>query len=222
MVLLLDLDNTLVDSEEAYRVSLSAVGIDPAGADYRLARTRVKDRLGGTHVCARNRLLYFKEWAERLSQSSPAGILQVMDRYEKALEAEIVAQWRLLGRDRLLETLTAAGPAAIVTNENTRTQLLKLRGMDPGARFFRWVVTSEEVGVEKPAARLFEEALDRIGCRPRDCVMVGDSLNEDVLPAIRLGMRAVLTREFSREPGDPPAGVPILARLDDLPAVLAG
>lgn len=219
MVLLLDMDNTLVDSEKAYRVALSAAGIDPLGADYRAARTKVKQRLGGNHVCARNRLLYFKQRGETLSQS-PASILRLMDEYERVLEAEIAAQWRLLGRDRLLEQLTATRTAAIVTNENARTQLIKLRAIDPDARFFRWIVTSEEVGVEKPAARLFEEAVERIGCAPRDCVVVGDSVAADLLPALRLGMRAVLTREFSHEPEEPPAGVPIVARLDDLPAVL--
>jgi putative hydrolase of the HAD superfamily len=221
MVLLLDMDDTLVDSQKAYQRSLAAVGIDPGSDAYRAARARVKDRLGEGHVCARNRLLYFKERAERLSLASPAGILQLMENYERALEAEVGAQWKALGRDRLLQALTAAGPAAIVTNENTRTQLIKLRAIDPDARFFRWVVTSEEVGAEKPAPRLFEEALQRIGCPARDCLMVGDSLQTDVLPALRLGMRAALSREFVREPGDPPAGVPVLARLDDLPALLA-
>lgn len=221
MVLLFDLDDTLVDSRKAYRHSLAAVGIDPDGDAYRAARAAVKARLGDGHVCARNRLLYFKEQAERLSLASPASILQRMDNYERALEAEIGAQWKALGRDRLLNALTAAGPAAIITNENTRTQLIKLRAIDPDARYFRWVVTSEDVGSEKPALRLFEEVLQRIRCSPSDCWMIGDSLRTDVLPALRLGMRAVLTREFVHESEEPPAGVPILARLDDLPALLA-
>jgi putative hydrolase of the HAD superfamily len=222
MVLLLDMDDTLIDSQKAYRASLSAVGIDPAGIDYLEARRTVKERLGEGHVCARNRLLYFKARAERLSRSTPAGVLQLMEHYERALETEIGRQWRVLGRDRLLTALTSEHPAAIITNENVRTQLLKLRAIDPDGRFFRWVITSEEIGAEKPATRAFEEALRRIGCEARDCVSVGDSLAMDILPALQLGMRAIVSREFSRDQGELPPGVASLERLDDLPAVLGG
>ncbi|MBS2021586.1 MAG: HAD family hydrolase [Deltaproteobacteria bacterium] len=181
----------------------------------------MKRRLGEGHPGARNRLLYFKQREEQGGPAAPQAVLEVMERYERALEQEFRQQWRTLERAALLERLTAHGPAAIVSDENTRTQLLKLRALDPQARFFRWIVTSEEVGAEKATGRPFEEALGRIGCAASECVMVGDSVESDLAPALRLGMRAVLTREFIGPKGAVPEGVAIIDRLDDLPQVLA-
>jgi FMN phosphatase YigB (HAD superfamily) len=52
-------------------------------------------------------------------------------------------------------------------------------------------------------------------------VVVGDSVVDDVEPALRAGMRAVLTREFARgAAARVPPGVPVLDRLDQLPGLL--
>ncbi len=220
MLLVLDLDDTLVDSGAAYRVALAAIGLAPDAPDYLAARARVKERMGPGHVGARNRLLYLKELADAACRFSAGPVLGEMNRYERALEREVARQWRDLGRPRLMEELRGIAAIAVATNENARTQLLKLRAMDPDGRFFPCVVTSEEVGVEKPAPRVLEEVLRRTGRAPRDCVVVGDSVADDVEPALRAGMRAVLTREFVRGAVRPPPGVPTVDRLDQLPGAL--
>jgi HAD superfamily hydrolase (TIGR01549 family) len=56
---------------------------------------------------------------------------------------------------------------------------------------FAFVVFSEEVGVEKPAATIFEEACRRAGCAPQELMHVGDSLESDVQGAQRIGALAV-------------------------------
>ena len=58
-----------------------------------------------------------------------------------------------------------------------------------------WVddyVTSVDVGFSKPDERIFASALDLAAAPPTHCVMVGNSEQADIAPAIRLGMRTVL------------------------------
>jgi len=58
-------------------------------------------------------------------------------------------------------------------------------------RFFDFVITSCEVGFEKPHARIFRAALDAGGELPGRVVHIGDSRDADIVPALELGLRAV-------------------------------
>jgi FMN phosphatase YigB (HAD superfamily) len=64
------------------------------------------------------------------------------------------------------------------------------------ARHFPWpfapVVVSEEAGFAKPDRRLYARALEATGVQPHEVVYVGDSIHLDIVPALSLGLRAVL------------------------------
>ena len=67
-------------------------------------------------------------------------------------------------------------------------------------------VYSYEEGFAKPDVELFRRACKRVGLAPQDCLMVGDHLENDILPALKLGMRTVLIdREHVYSPSDLPA-----------------
>ena len=53
------------------------------------------------------------------------------------------------------------------------------------------LVASEDVGVSKPDPRIFAIALDRLGSRKEDALMVGDSWPSDIAGAHAAGIRAV-------------------------------
>ncbi len=57
--------------------------------------------------------------------------------------------------------------------------------------FFDSVVTSQEAEVEKPDIAIFELAMDKMGCKAENSVMIGNSFNDDILGAINAGMSAV-------------------------------
>lgn len=59
------------------------------------------------------------------------------------------------------------------------------------------VIASAEEGVAKPDPRIFEIALERAGCRPNEAVMVGDRIDNDIIPANLLGMPTVWIRQGS-------------------------
>jgi FMN phosphatase YigB (HAD superfamily) len=208
-----DLDDTLVPSEEIYDVVLQSMEVNRTA--YLEARGRVKERLG-LHVSARSRLLYFKELLEMTHSGTPEQILQWMDRYELLLSQLCDKHWRGLKRPSLFEHLAGRFPLFLVTNENTRTQLLKWRAIDPKARYFRRLISSEEVGVEKPDEKIFHTALKVAGVLPERCLFIGDSVKSDILPALKLGMQAALTIEFRNEKEIAPSQIPIISKLEEI------
>lgn len=218
-----DLDNTLYDADQAYAAALATVAIDGNGDDYRSAREHVKRTLGEGHVSARNRLLYFKTMLERSGTYSPSALLERTTRYETALSGHVASQWKRLKRDAIFGALKLKYTLGIITNENLRTQLIKMRAIDPDGRTFTSLTTSEEIGVEKPDPRIFLAALSAAGFTAEECVYVGDEFATDLVPAMELGLRVFHTVEFGRGASAPtPSGEATrIERLDDLERLLA-
>jgi len=54
------------------------------------------------------------------------------------------------------------------------------------------IVTSAEVGVEKPDPAIFHAALNKAGVKPEEAIYVGDDYNNDVQGAERAGLKALL------------------------------
>lgn len=62
-------------------------------------------------------------------------------------------------------------------------------------QFFDLIVASAEEGLSKPDRRIFETALQKSGCAPDQAVMIGDRIDNDILPARQLGMHTVWVRQ---------------------------
>jgi putative hydrolase of the HAD superfamily len=78
----------------------------------------------------------------------------------------------------------------LITNgfETTQHSKLKHSGLDS---FFRVVVTSECSNSLKPQKEIFEYALDHTGAKVEESIMIGDSLDVDILGAMNVGMDQV-------------------------------
>ncbi len=57
------------------------------------------------------------------------------------------------------------------------------------------VASSAELGVAKPDKLIFEKAFELAGCGTENSVMVGDRLDNDIIPAKALGMKTVWIRK---------------------------
>ena len=57
------------------------------------------------------------------------------------------------------------------------------------------VIASAEEGVAKPDLRIFKAALSRAACKPEEAVMVGDRIDNDIIPANKIGMTTVWIRQ---------------------------
>ena len=62
-------------------------------------------------------------------------------------------------------------------------------------KYFDVVVASAEAECAKPDLKLFNLALEQAGCKPNEAVMIGDRLDNDVVPAKQLGMKTVWVRQ---------------------------
>lgn len=101
---------------------------------------------------------------------------------------------------RVLDAIRAAGlrTAAISNTEDGRLEeLLRLINL---ADRFDFMLDSFVVGLRKPDPAIFRLALGRLGLGPQEAVYVGDSYGHDALPAIGLGLGAVLVDPLDLHP----------------------
>ncbi len=62
-------------------------------------------------------------------------------------------------------------------------------------QYFNYIISSWDVQVMKPDIRIFEYALDKANCSPQDACIIGDRLDNDILPAKSLGMKTVWIKQ---------------------------
>ncbi|MDQ3419285.1 MAG: HAD-IA family hydrolase [Acidobacteriota bacterium] len=110
------------------------------------------------------------------------------------------------GAARFLAAIRERAAVVIVSNNLLHEQREKLCGCDLD-RHVDVLVVSEEVGVSKPASRIFEVALERAGVSADEAVMVGDSWANDVEGARAAGIRAVWFNRDGRPSPDPTVAV---------------
>lgn len=58
-------------------------------------------------------------------------------------------------------------------------------------QYFDVIAASAELGCAKPDKEIFEAALQLAGCTPEESIMVGDRLDNDIIPAKMIGMKTV-------------------------------
>ncbi len=65
---------------------------------------------------------------------------------------------------------------------------------------FQQIIESAVVGVRKPDPQIFQLGIEALGMSPEEVTVVGDSLENDILPARQLGCRAVwLNKRINKE-----------------------
>ena len=79
----------------------------------------------------------------------------------------------------------------VLTDLTAQIQLRKLiqLGID---KCIDWVVSSEEVGAEKPDMRMFILALAKLKVTPNEVVMIGDNFEKDCLGAKAAGIQQII------------------------------
>lgn len=58
-------------------------------------------------------------------------------------------------------------------------------------QYFDVIAASAEIGYAKPDKEIFEKAFQLAGCTAQESVMVGDRLDNDIIPAKAIGMKTV-------------------------------
>jgi putative hydrolase of the HAD superfamily len=104
----------------------------------------------------------------------------------------------------ILQYLTGKGYTLhLITNGFETTQHNKL--MYAGLKlFFKEVITSEGSGSLKPNKEIFEFALKRCDTHVDECIMIGDSIEVDILGAKNAGIDQVYVNHLGIEPSIKP------------------
>jgi len=224
---LFDLDDTLFDHARATRVALGTLReVDPVFGQWSIDELDRRHRmvldtwhqevLAGRTSIDQARIARFAELVVQAGADGGEKRAAVLaGRYRSAYET---AWYTVPGARPLLEAIASQGlRVAVVTNNVRREQELKLARCGLTS-LVEVLVTSEEVGVQKPDPKIFQTTLDRVGVAAPDAIMVGDAWATDIEGARRAGVRPVWLNRFGEISPDP--SVSELRSLEPLAEVL--
>ncbi|MCK4517365.1 HAD family hydrolase, partial [Candidatus Babeliales bacterium] len=177
--ILLDLDNTLYDYNKAHGAALKAVfssveskfSLEQSKLTkaYTQARHSVASNLKYT-AASHNRILYFQTMLENCQIYSSQETLSLYDIYWNTF----LENMHLF--DGAISFLEKVKPEKIcvitdLTAHIQHRKIIKL-GIE---KYESHLVTSEEVGIEKPHPKIFSTALQKLGLNAHEVCMIGDN-----------------------------------------------
>ncbi|MEU6374629.1 HAD family hydrolase [Streptomyces sp. NPDC046909] len=178
-LLMIDLDNTLVDRDAAFREAASAFLAEHALPGTDLGRLTALDNSGYTPRQDVARAL-----AERYGVSEDA-VRRFLD--HGAADRVVLPEDT---RDALREAVDDGWTCVIVTNGRVAQQETKIRNTGLDRLVHGWVI-SEAAGHKKPAPEIFEAAATATGASLNGAWVIGDSPHADIRGAIGVGARSV-------------------------------
>jgi putative hydrolase of the HAD superfamily len=141
---------------------------------------------------------------ESFGWNAYAAIIWRLARHDLALSERVFRRFRAAtrgpthfqmreGMPELLDRLRARGLLLGLAANQPPEAVAQLDELGVG-RYFSHRQVSGSHGFRKPDVRLFLRACDDLGVAPAECIMVGDRIDNDVVPAKLLGMRTILFR----------------------------
>ncbi len=200
---LIDLDDTLYNYESSHQHAIK-ICYDKFFADktdlatfltkYKNKRVAVVKSLKGQGAC-RSRFLAFQHLLEEMQDD---------DSYVKAMLLDELYWNSLIDVMKLeddaknfLELCKNKGlDVCVVTDMLAITQVKKLQKLQI-TNYVKYLVTSEEVGIEKPNELMFRTALKKLNLEPQDVIMIGDNFEKDIKGAQALGIKAYQVTNIS-------------------------
>lgn len=116
----------------------------------------------------------------------------------------------------ILEYLKPKYRLHIITNGFQEIQETKMRNSNID-RYFDLIVNSEMAGVKKPNPLIFQLALNLANTKSKNSVMIGDSLEADILGAKGLGLHTLHFNAHNEQPHD---FCPMISDLGEIKAFL--
>jgi putative hydrolase of the HAD superfamily len=220
MVILFDIDGTLIDHDRAEMIAVSALcgrmghAHDAVGflQRWRSAFERhYKRYLAGELSIQQQRRERFREVVDPNLSDAAA------DQLSTLYVNEYLGACELYSDVKPALTQLTAYPMGIISNGDRSQQQYKLvrTGID---HYFGRLIVSGECGIAKPARRIFELACDSMGVSPSQTVYVGDRRDLDAEAARSVGLHGIwLDRLGASDDSDPRRRI---GSLSALPAVI--
>jgi putative hydrolase of the HAD superfamily len=221
MVVLFDLDETLLDHAATERTAAAALHriaqVSRPVEEFQAAWSEALERNFGRYVAGE--LSYQDQRRARVRDAvdprlTDAAADRLLDHY---LEAYLGASTLFADALPCLDRLAGRHRLGIVSNGNSHHQRTKLARCGIAARF-EHILISEECGHHKPAPEIFARACALMGEPASRAVYVGDRYDVDAEGARRAGLRGVWLDRAGRAGAEHEP--PIIASLDQLDALL--
>lgn len=159
------------------------------------AKAYVKRNNSGTAAC-HNRMLYSQHICESFGIYDPTAVIELYNAY---WDSYFSVMKLFDGAEKLMYELADSGiRIAFCTDLTADIQLRKLVKLGLG-KLPHMLVTSEEVGAEKPDRKMFETVLEKLDVPADEAVMIGDSAEKDILGARKVGIHGILFGSESNE-----------------------
>lgn len=167
-----DIGSTLVDETECYKL-------------------RINQTIEHTNTIS------YKEFEEKMRNYA----IKNKDAYKETIKELNLhkAEWPLHkeklygGVKELLEELHKEFKLGIIANQKSG---LNKRMYNFGIlNFFDVIICSAEVGVSKPNKEIFYLGLKKANCKPKEAIMVGDRIDNDLIPAKEIGMKTIWVKQ---------------------------
>jgi putative hydrolase of the HAD superfamily len=120
----------------------------------------------------------------------------------------------------ILDELRGQYKLLLLTNGSPDLQQEKLDGVPELIPYFDAIVISGDFGEGKPSSNLFAHAMEKLGIKPEEGVMVGDKLTTDILGANRIGMTSVWINRHGATRNDDIIPSHEIKSLTELPAIV--
>lgn len=187
-LVLLDLDNTLYEYKKCHQKALDTIihiGSQRLGINeeevhslYLESRKKVNARHRGT-AASHSRLFYIQAMVECVFKRTDTELTTFL--YQLYWDTFINEMTLFSDAQIFLDSCSTTNiPIVLVTDMTTEIQFLKIKKLNIG-KYFQFIVTSEEVGVEKPDPHIFEYAIKKINRvhEIANIVVIGDDHKKD-------------------------------------------
>ena len=169
--LFFDVGSTLVDESDVYRMRFQGIA-DQAGVSIEEVMEKA--------------FAYYRK-GEKGDKETAAYYDVGLPRWDTSLEKAFP------DAAECLEKLSKRYKIGVIANQIIGTaERLEGYGL---LKFIDVVVASAEEGVAKPDRLIFEIALERSRCSAENAVMIGDRMDNDIIPAHDIGMKTVLIKQ---------------------------
>ncbi len=180
MLLIFDLDNTLIDRDEAFLKSLKKMFLDYG---YPLNHDDLNTLLKYDN-CGKTARADFCRYLSQRYAFLPQHYSELWQHFTNI--PDFISPDRHV--QQLLTSLSQQYELRLLTNGSAEMQQQKIdrAGL---ADFFSQIIISGEFGVDKPDPAIFNHAIN--GYAAQQCMMIGDDAMRDIAPAHRLGLKTV-------------------------------
>ena len=186
-VVIFDLDNTFYKYQATHDYSINKLfehqqlyrDIENFLNSYEKAKSQVKSIVGES-TSSHNRILYFKKMLEN-ENKDPLMAIDLEKKYWEIFINQVVINNKIYELLSILRKQNAI--LHLYTNLDTNTQLMKLKIWN--LNYFNKIITSEDVGCEKPDLRFILEVknyLDEFYKKNFKFFAIGDDVKNDLEP----------------------------------------